>query len=104
MSSAAQLACEPSTAPDNPGLADLRTRIAGTNINKKTLLATDYLNHFNELVMALDLIPDMPDCLQDAREWLPKSYEEHFADSQFSDATLAIEADVIAPSKYKVAF
>jgi hypothetical protein len=103
MSSAAQLACEPSTAPDNPGLADLRTRIAGTNINKKTLLATDYLNHFNGLVMALDLIPDMPDCLQDAREWLPKSYEEHFADSQFSDTTLAIEADAIAPSKYKVA-
>ena len=103
MSSTAQLACEPSTATVNPGLADLRTRLAGTNINEKKLLATDYLNHFNELVMALDLIPDMPDCLQDAREWLPKSYEEHFADSQFSDATLAIEADAIAPSKYKVA-
>ncbi len=104
MASAVHLACEPSTAPDNPGLADLRTRLAGTNINEKTLLATDYLNHFNELVMVLDLIPDMPDCLQDAREWVPKSYEEHFADSQFSDATLAIEAYAIAPSEYKVPF
>ena len=104
MASAVHLACEPSTAPDNPGLADLRTRLAGTNINEKTLLATDYLNHFNELVMVLDLIPDMPDCLQDAREWVPKNYEEHFADSQFSDATLAIEAYAIAPPEYKVPF
>jgi hypothetical protein len=104
MASAAQLACEPGTAPQNQGLTDLRARLPGTNINEKTLLATDYLNHFNELVMVLDLIPDMPDCLEDAREWTPKSYEEHFADSQFSDATLAIEAYAIAPPEYKVPF
>ena len=104
MYSAAQLACEPSTAPDNPGLADLRARLTGTNINEKTLLATDYLNHFNELVMVLDLIPDMPDCLQDARDWVPRSYEDHFANSQFSDAALAIEAYAIAPPEYKVPF
>jgi hypothetical protein len=78
--------------------------LTGTNINEKTLLATDYLNHFNELVMVLDLIPDMPDCLEDAREWVPKSYEEHFANSQFSDATLAIEAYAIVPPEYKVPF
>ena len=84
MSSAAQLACEPNAAPDNPAIAALRARLIGTNINEKTLLATDYLNHFNELVMVLDLIPDMPECLEDARGWMPKSYEDHFADSQFS--------------------
>ena len=104
MSSAAQLACEPKTVPDNPGLDEIRARLTGTNINEKTLLATDYLNHFNELVMVLDLIPDMPDCLEDAREWVPKSYEEHFADSQFSDAALAIEAYANAPPEYKVPF
>ncbi|NKB20188.1 MAG: hypothetical protein GKS01_06540 [Alphaproteobacteria bacterium] len=82
----------------------MRARLSGTNINEKTLLATDYLNHFNELVMVLDLIPDMPDCLEDARAWLPKSYEEHFADSQFSDASLAIEAYGVAPPEYKVPF
>ena len=38
----------------------------GTNIDPQTLLATDYLNHFNEIVMLLELIPDMPECFEDA--------------------------------------
>ncbi len=28
-----------------------RDKVRGTNISEKTLLATDYLNHFNEIVM-----------------------------------------------------
>jgi len=78
-------------------LKDLRERVRGSNINEKTLLATDYLNHFNEFVMLLDLIPDMPDCLEDARAWEPKCYKDHFLDSQFSDRDLAIEAYDRAP-------
>ncbi len=104
MSNAAQLACEPNATPDNPEIVGLRARLPGTNINEKTLLATDYLNHFNELVMVLDIIPDMPDCLEEARAWVPKSYEDHFADSQFSEATLAIEAYSLAPTEYKIPF
>jgi hypothetical protein len=73
-------------------LQELRTRVRGSNINEKTLLATDYLNHFNEFVMLLDLIPDMPDCLDDARAWEPKGYKEHFQDSLFSDKDLTVEA------------
>jgi len=34
---------------------DLRQRLAGTNINQNTFLATDYLNHFNEMAMMIDL-------------------------------------------------
>ena len=78
--------------------------MAGTNTNEKTLLATDYLNHFSELIIVLDLIPDMPDCFEDVCDWVPKSYEEQFADSQFSDTALAIEAYAIAPAEYKVPF
>lgn len=70
----------------------LRERLRGTNINPETYLATDYLNHFTEVVMLLEMLPSMPECLGDIRAWAPKSYEEHFRDSVFSDKELAIEA------------
>ena len=82
----------------------IRERVKGTNINEKSLLATDYLNHFNEIVMVLGLIPDMPDCLEEAKEWRPKSYPDHFRDSGFSDKELAITAYDHAPADYREMF
>ena len=76
----------------------------GRNINEETLLATDYLNHFNEIVMMLDLVPDMPECLEDAKEWTPKSYVEHFQESTFTDKDLAIFAYENSPEVYRVPF
>jgi len=60
--------------------AELRS----ANINPHTGLATDYLNHFNEAVMLLEMIPDM--------QWQPLSYAEHFAASNFKARDLAIAA------------
>jgi len=79
-------------------------KAVGTNINPQTLLATDYLNHFNEIIMMLEMIPDMPDCLEEAQAWQPKSYQDHFHDSQFRDKELAIEAYDHVPSKFRAAF
>jgi hypothetical protein len=76
----------------------------GTNIDPQTLLATDYLNHFNEIVMLLELIPDMPECLEDAEAWQPKSYQDHFRDSQFRDRELAVEAYEHVPPCYREPF
>lgn len=81
-----------------------RLLVKGKNINQNTLLATDYLNHFNEIIMLLELVPEMPECYQDASEWRPKSYAEHFRDSGFSDAELAILAYENAPENYRQAF
>ena len=78
--------------------------VKGTNINETTLLATDYLNHYNELVMLLDLIPDMPDMLDEAKDWQPKSYEQHFLDSAFSDKELAIAAYENAADEHRGPF
>ena len=85
-------------------LAEMRQRVKGTNINEISLLATDYLNHFNEIVMVLDIIPDMPECLEDAKSWQPKGYQDHFHDSVFSDKDLAIEAYEHSPPEYRAAF
>jgi len=79
-------------------------RAQGTNIDPQTLLATDYLNHFNEIVMLLELIPDMSDCLEDAEAWAPKSYQDHFRDSQFRDRDLAVEAYEHVPQCYREPF
>jgi hypothetical protein len=79
-------------------------RAQGTNIDPQTLLATDYLNHFNEIVMLLELIPDMPECLEDAEAWAPKSYQDHFRDSQFRDRELAVEAYDHVPQCYREPF
>lgn len=79
----------------------LRAQLAGTNINAETFLATDYLNHFNEVVMLIEMIPDMPECLEDARDWQPKSYTEHFENSGFSDRGLAVQAYQVAPPRYR---
>lgn len=79
-------------------------RAQGTNIDPQTLLATDYLNHFNEIVMLLELIPDMPECLEDAEAWAPKSYQDHFRDSQFRDRELAVEAYEHVPPCYREPF
>jgi len=85
-------------------LEDMRARVQGTNINPDTLLATDYLNHFNEIVMMLDMVPDMPDLVEDCAEWQPKSYSQHFADSMFRDKDLAIEAYAHCPPCFREPF
>jgi hypothetical protein len=75
-------------APDKARVAQLRA----ANINPRTGLATDYLNHFNEAVMLLEMIPDMPECAEDFLGWHPLSYREHFMASHFKARELAIEA------------
>ena len=81
-----------------------REKVKGTNIDEQTLLATDYLNHFNEIVMLFDMIPDMPELIEDCRAWQPRSYEDHFRQSTFSDRDLAVEAYGKVPSRFRIPF
>jgi len=82
----------------------LRAQVEGTNINPETLLATDYLNHFNEIVMLLDMVPDMPDLVEECKAWQPKSYQAHFTDSTFRDKELAVVAYDHCPQRFRVPF
>ena len=64
----------------------LRAHTDGTNVNAKTLLATDYLNTYNEVVMLLEMLPDAPnELVTDLECWRAKSYREHFQSSGFRD-------------------
>ncbi|UTW54091.1 hypothetical protein [Kordiimonas sp. SCSIO 12610] len=84
--------------------AALQPKLASANINPTSFLATDYLNHFNEIVMLMEMVPDMPDIAEETYEWQPKSYQQHFADSGFTAKDLAIEAFEKAPDPIKTRF
>lgn len=89
MSSGASASAKTSpTGVDEARAAQLRA----ANINPRTGLATDYLNHFNEAIMLLEMIPDMPECAEDFLLWCPLTYAEHFTASNFKARDLAIEA------------
>jgi len=85
------------------GPASAAELIAG-NINPRTGLATDYLNHFNEAIMLLEMVPDMPECAEDFLTWTPLSYAEHFWASNFKARDLAIEAYECADPKIRANF
>ena len=62
------------------------------NINPSTGLSTDYLNHFTEALMAMEMAATMPECLDGLRAWRPKGYTEHFAASRFRNRAAVIDA------------
>ncbi|MBR1190926.1 hypothetical protein JQ634_21305 [Bradyrhizobium sp. AUGA SZCCT0240] len=78
--------------------------LRAANINPRTGLATDYLNHFNEAIMLLEMVPDMPECAEDFLTWSPLSYAEHFWASNFKARDLAIEAYELADPKIRTEF
>jgi hypothetical protein len=76
----------PRTLPDD------EARLIAANVNPRTGFATDYLNHFNEAVMLLELLAEMPECLEDFFAWRPKKYDEHFATSKSKHRRVALAA------------
>ncbi len=70
-------------------------------INPETGLSTDYLNHFSEALMILEMLSAAPDCLSEFLAWEARSYPEHFAASRFSDASHVIAAYEAAPPELR---
>jgi len=67
-------------------------RPCDANVNALTGLATDYLNHFNEAIMLLDMLSSCPDCRAEFLNWQAVGYREHFAASNFKSRDLVIAA------------
>ena len=67
-------------------------QLAEAIISPSTGFATDYLNHFNEAIMLLDMVTSCPDCLTDFHDWQPLTYREHFLASRFKARNPAIAA------------
>ena len=82
--------------PILPATAAASGRGGGPKINPVTGLSTDYLNHFTEAVMLMELAVGMPECLRDLDAWQPKTYAEHFATSRFRNREQIFAAYQIA--------
>src|SRR5690348_6148442 len=94
----------PALRPNSAAAADAAldpTRLDGTNIKPATGLATDYLNHFNEAIMLLEMLTSAAECKEDLLAWRPMSYREHFAASKFKHRDLAIAAYETADSVFR---
>ncbi len=78
--------------------------LVDANINPCTGLATDYLNHFNEAIMLLEMISDIPECAEDFIAWRPRSYREHFEASHLKAHELIIQAYDQADPSYRAQF
>jgi len=101
-----RLQCPPSRQEESADAEEsldylaFREKVKNTNINEQALLATDYLNHFNELIMLLEMLPDCPEILEELKEWRPKSYKQHFLDSNLSYKELAVAAYDHVPNRF----
>jgi hypothetical protein len=82
----------PAESIESAGIAPHSSGTGLPNINPATGLSTDYLNHFTEAIMALEMARAMPECLDDLRAWRPKTYVEHFEDSRFRNRDVVIGA------------
>ncbi|MFD1333442.1 hypothetical protein ACFQ4O_15690 [Methylopila musalis] len=90
---------EPRLAP-----APSREEMIHANVDPDTGLATDYLNHFNEVIMLLELIGDMPELVEDVLVWTPLSYRAHFERSSLSGRHVAVAAYDAADPRLRAAF
>lgn len=82
-----------------------RAHVPGTNVNEETLLASDYLNHFHDLVTLFEALSTEPDGTAEALiRWRPMGYEEHFAQSDVREKDLAIAAYRRAPAQIRADF
>ena len=85
-------------------LEEYRQKVAGTNIDQRSLLSTDYFNTFNSVVMVLEMLPEAPELLEEVDGWQFYDYVEHFKASGLDFAGLAIEAYPHAPTDLREAF
>ena len=69
-----------------------RVRRAEALVNPTSGLANDYLNLFNEIVMLVEQLPNMPELFDDIQRWRPVSYREYFRQSTLPGRTSAIQA------------
>jgi hypothetical protein len=73
-------------------------------LHPQSRMSNDFLNHYNELVMLLEMLPGMPDCFADIDAWTPKSYISHFEGSGLHWSDYAIAEYEHLGAEWKVPF
>lgn len=71
---------------------EIAQALSAINVNLSTGFATNYLNHYVEILLLLEMLPSMPECLEDIRLWEPIDYAEHVRQSGLPQLELVLEA------------
>lgn len=79
-------------------------RLKAANINPATGLATDYLNHYNEIAMTIANLAILPEMREAVLDWRPVGYPAHFVRTRYSERGLAIAGYIAAPRDVKAQF
>lgn len=79
-------------------------RLRAANINPSTGLATDYLNHYNEIAMMIASLGASPEARDDVLAWRPVGYATHFQMTGFTHRDLAVAAYEAAPPDVRQRF
>lgn len=83
--------------------ADVAERAAAL-VNPASGLANDYLDIFNEIVMMIDLLPQMPDLADDIGAWTPVTYRAYFVHSTLAGRERALHAYDRLDPQFRKAF
>jgi hypothetical protein len=86
-------ACPDPTAPSAPTVPDDRTG-----------LSTDYLNHYSEVLMLIEMAAFDDAIVEEIGGWRPVGYREYFGRSPLRRAASAIEAYDALPDAERTAF
>lgn len=83
----------------------LRLHALGTNVDRATLLDSDYLNHFNEIVVLLENIPsNLGELTAKLEAWKPIGYVDYFSGRDIRERDIAIVAYRNAPESVRTMF
>ena len=82
----------------------MRAWVASANINQQSLFPTDYLNHFNEVAIVIEMLPDMSKFLEGVKFRQYRFFKTHYLESTLSDKGLAVAAYDCVQTAYLVAF
>lgn len=66
------------------------------NVNLVSGLATNYLNHYVEILLLIEMLPDMRECFDEIRRWKPITYRDHVIKSRLPNNEIVLKAyDVV---------
>ena len=82
---------------------DLEARAASL-VNPASGLANDYLNIYNEVVMLIETLPNMPEAKEDIFNWRPTTYKDYFAKSILPGSQNALENYAKLDSDFRKSF
>ncbi|HVB88878.1 MAG TPA: hypothetical protein VND97_01630 [Beijerinckiaceae bacterium] len=74
---------------------------AAALVNPASGLANDYLNLFNEIVMLIEQLPNMPELMSDLLAWKPVNYVDYFRQSPLPGRESALDAYGYLDAKFR---